>query len=70
MSMLRLTVGPVTDLDLPEASARILLAATGETTMQHLRVRIEHRAALVRAAFIRHIGDPGTPPKQQKGTNA
>jgi glutamate-ammonia-ligase adenylyltransferase len=57
-SMLRLTVGPVTAPDIAEASARILLAATGEPTMLDLRVRIDRTAALVRSIFIRHIGDP------------
>jgi glutamate-ammonia-ligase adenylyltransferase len=75
MSMLRLTVGPTSALDLPEASARILLTATGALTMGDLHVTIARTAALVRAAFIRHIGDPGTPeapPKtsHQKGTAA
>ncbi|MCB8874415.1 bifunctional [glutamine synthetase] adenylyltransferase/[glutamine synthetase]-adenylyl-L-tyrosine phosphorylase [Acidisoma silvae] len=57
-SMLRLTVGLTRSPDLPEASARILLAATRNATMADLRHRMEETAALVRAAFIRHIGDP------------
>jgi glutamate-ammonia-ligase adenylyltransferase len=69
MSMLRLTVGPTTAPSLPEASARILLAATGETTMQGLRMTIDRTAALVRAAFIRHIGDPQTPEPAHKTTH-
>jgi glutamate-ammonia-ligase adenylyltransferase len=67
-SMLRLTVGPTRATDLPEASARILLGATRNTTMPQLRERMEQTAALVRTAFIRHIGDParsGTPPRTQ-----
>jgi glutamate-ammonia-ligase adenylyltransferase len=58
-SMLRLTVGPVTAPDATEASARIMLAATGEPTMLGLRARVDRMAALVRGIFIRHIGDPG-----------
>jgi glutamate-ammonia-ligase adenylyltransferase len=71
-SMLRLTVGAVTAPDVAEASARILLAATGETTMRSLRATIARRADLVRGVFIRHIGDPGAPhrPTQQKGPAA
>jgi [glutamine synthetase] adenylyltransferase / [glutamine synthetase]-adenylyl-L-tyrosine phosphorylase len=60
-SMLRLTVGQTRAADLPEASARILLAATRDATMADLRRRMEATAALVRAAFIRHIGDPAVP---------
>jgi glutamate-ammonia-ligase adenylyltransferase len=59
-SMLRLTVGPVTAPEGTEASARILLAATGEPTMHGLRLRVERMAAVVRRIFIRHIGDPGS----------
>jgi [glutamine synthetase] adenylyltransferase / [glutamine synthetase]-adenylyl-L-tyrosine phosphorylase len=69
-SMLRLTVGPVTAPDVAEASARIVLAATGERTMHDLRLRMDRTAALVRAIFIRHIGDPtgaDTPSRPQKG---
>ncbi|MBW4022647.1 MAG: bifunctional [glutamine synthetase] adenylyltransferase/[glutamine synthetase]-adenylyl-L-tyrosine phosphorylase [Proteobacteria bacterium] len=71
-SLLRLTVGPTAAPDLPEASGRILLAATGEATMADLRAAIARTAGLVRAIFIRHIGDPGTaesPPRTtlQKG---
>jgi glutamate-ammonia-ligase adenylyltransferase len=69
MSMLRLTVGPTSTLDLPEASARILLAATGALTMGDLHVTIARTAALVRAAFIRHIGDPGPAEPPHKGTH-
>ena len=71
-SMLRLTVGPVTTADVAEASARILLAATGEATMDGLRATIARTADLVRGVFIRHIGDPGPPappprPNHSKG---
>jgi glutamate-ammonia-ligase adenylyltransferase len=69
-SMLRLTVGPVTTPDVAEASARIVLAATGERSMQDLRVRMDRTAALARSIFIRHIGDPGLPEpphRPQKG---
>jgi glutamate-ammonia-ligase adenylyltransferase len=72
-SMLRLTVGPVTAPDAAEASARIVLAATGALTMNDLRARVDRTAALVRGIFIRHIGDPGpseTPPRPQKGPAA
>jgi glutamate-ammonia-ligase adenylyltransferase len=72
-SMLRLTVGPVTAPDAAEASARIVLAATGAPTMNDLRARVDRTAALVRGIFIRHIGDPGpseTPPRPQKGPAA
>ena len=62
-SMLRLTVGPTRAVDLPEASARILRAATRDATMADLRARMETTAALVRAAFIRHIGNPTDLPK-------
>lgn len=61
-SMLRLTVGLTGAADLPEASARILLAATREATMADLRRRMATTAALVRASFIRHIGDPAEVP--------
>ena len=57
-SMLRLTVGQTRKAELPEATARILLAATREADMPALRARMERTAALVRASFIRHIGDP------------
>jgi glutamate-ammonia-ligase adenylyltransferase len=70
MSLLRLTVGPTTAPDLPEASARILLLATGEPTMHDLRAKMAQTATLVRDAFIRHIGDPGTaeaPPGGRRG---
>ncbi|MCB8882841.1 bifunctional [glutamine synthetase] adenylyltransferase/[glutamine synthetase]-adenylyl-L-tyrosine phosphorylase [Acidisoma cellulosilytica] len=60
-SMLRLTVGLTAAPELPEASGRILLAATRDATMPELRSRMEKTAALVRAAFIRHIGDPALP---------
>jgi len=60
-SMLRLTVGPVTAPDVAEASARMVLAATGDRTMHDLRIRVDRMAALVRSIFIRHIGDPGPP---------
>ena len=71
-SMLRLTVGPVTTADVAEASARILLAATGVATMNDLRATIARTADLVRGVFIRHIGDPGPPvppprPNHSKG---
>ena len=69
-SMLRLTVGPVTAPEVAEASARIVLSATGETTIEELRRRIDRTAALVRTIFIRHIGDiptAETPAKPQKG---
>ena len=62
-SILRLTVGPVTAPEVAEASARILLAATGETTMHDLRARMDRTAALVRRIFIRHIGEPDAPPR-------
>ena len=69
-SMQRLTVGPAIAPDTAEASARIVLAATGEATMAGLRARIDRTAALVRSIFIRHIGDPAAAemqPRPQKG---
>lgn len=59
--MLRLTVGATQKAELPEATARLLLAATGDTDLAALRARMAHTAALVRASFIRHIGDPARP---------
>ncbi|GAB0119604.1 bifunctional [glutamine synthetase] adenylyltransferase/[glutamine synthetase]-adenylyl-L-tyrosine phosphorylase [Acidisoma sp. 7E03] len=64
-SMLRLTVGATKKTELPEASARLLLAATGDADLPGLRARMEHTAALVRASFIRHIGDPARPTPPQ-----
>lgn len=57
-SMLRLTVGDTRNAELPEATARILLSATGDADLAALRARMTETAALVRAHFIRHIGDP------------
>jgi [glutamine synthetase] adenylyltransferase / [glutamine synthetase]-adenylyl-L-tyrosine phosphorylase len=68
-SVLRLTVGPVTAPEVAEASARILLAATGEATMHDLRRRIDQTAILVREIFIRHIGDPGPPVAPHRATH-
>jgi hypothetical protein len=67
--MLRLTVGPVTAPDVAEASARIVLAATGEASMLDLIRRIDRMAELVRGLFIRHIGDPGPPEAPQKANH-
>jgi glutamate-ammonia-ligase adenylyltransferase len=69
-SMLRLTVGPAAAPDGTEASARILVAATGARSMHDLLTRIDRTAALVRSIFIRHIGDipvAQTLPRPQKG---
>ncbi|WP_284943720.1 bifunctional [glutamine synthetase] adenylyltransferase/[glutamine synthetase]-adenylyl-L-tyrosine phosphorylase [Acidisoma cladoniae] len=58
-TMLRLTVGEMTGLALPKPSARTLLAATDEATIEGLRLTIARTAEAVRDSFIRHIGDPG-----------
>lgn len=60
-SALRLTVGHAHGPDLPEASARILCNLTGQADMPALTHRMAETAALVRASFIRHIGDPALP---------
>ena len=44
--------------DMPATSLAPLLASSGARDFQSLLERVEADAALVRAAFIRHIGDP------------
>jgi [glutamine synthetase] adenylyltransferase / [glutamine synthetase]-adenylyl-L-tyrosine phosphorylase len=57
-SSLRLTVGRPTTVELPEAPARVLLAAVAETTVPNLRATMDRVAAAVHERFVRLIGDP------------
>jgi glutamate-ammonia-ligase adenylyltransferase len=57
-SSLRLTVGRPTTIELPEAPARVLLAAVGEMTVPSLRATMDRVAAAVHERFVRLIGDP------------
>jgi glutamate-ammonia-ligase adenylyltransferase len=58
--MLRITAGRNAPENLPEASARPLLEATGAVDLGSLRATIDATGRDVRAAFIRHVGEIGT----------
>ena len=58
--MLRITAGRNAPENLPEASARALLEATGAVDLAALRATIDVTARDVRAVFIRHVGEIGT----------
>src|SRR6185312_487147 len=58
--MLRIAAGRNAPENLPEASARALLEATGAVDLAALRATIDLTARDVRAVFIRHVGEIGT----------
>jgi glutamate-ammonia-ligase adenylyltransferase len=58
--MLRITAGRNAPENLPEASMRPLLEATGAVDLGSLRATIDATAREVRAAFVRHVGEIGT----------
>jgi glutamate-ammonia-ligase adenylyltransferase len=57
--MLRITVGRDAGEDLPEASARPLLRATGAVDLAELRSTLDELAQQVRSSFGRYVGEIG-----------
>ncbi|MBN9561033.1 MAG: bifunctional [glutamine synthetase] adenylyltransferase/[glutamine synthetase]-adenylyl-L-tyrosine phosphorylase [Alphaproteobacteria bacterium] len=58
--MLRITAGRNAPENLPDASMRPLLEATGAVDLGALRATIDATAREVRAAFVRQVGEIGT----------
>ncbi len=69
-SSLRLTVGRPTTVELPEAPARVLLAAVKEMTVPSLRATMDRVAAAVHERFVRLIGDPRPSESPRKASPA